>query len=416
MEHHVQSIEDALIGGLSYKLKSGASYVTDRRSVTFFASGGNQYSPSGVKVCKFNIVADQWLEPSTFRVMFTLNNLATPGIGSASIHPLHWNPAVLFRRARVIAGGQVIEDIDDFNRLSIMFTALKSQDDQKEIAMEGFGLFDRKYDQPAGGLLSAGPVAEDTDERKVYRISDWSESGTISNQRTVMFKPMLGILAQEKLIPLRYCPLQIELELVSNGADCMFVGTQNGQTYGSDWEVSDIQCKMDLLTLDSSLQNEYASHLLSGKSLPINFSTYNHSNQATNNDKDFSCHIHRAPTRLKSVFITLFKEGAEGSTMPAGHRKVCNDFYHPASTTNIEDLEAGQHQVWLQVGAKLIPEYPIKDSTEAFYQLRKTVGHPINIFSRWYHTTRYIIGLGMEKNQWSWFYRNEHESRRPFKH
>ena len=395
MEHHVQSVDDALIGGLSYKLKAGASYVTDRRSVTFFASGGNQYSPSGVKVCKFNIVADQWLDPSTFRVMFTLSNLS--GGAAGSIHPLHWNPAVLFRRARVIAGGQVIEDIDDFNRLSIMFTALKSQDDQKEIAMEGFGLFDRKYDQAAGGL-AADPngTADDADDRKAYRISDWSESGTIANQRTVMFKPMLGILAQEKLIPLRYCPLQIELELVSSAADCMFVGSQNGSNYLSNWGVSDIQCKMDLLTLDSSLQNEYASHLLSGKSLPINFSSYNHSNQATNGDKDFSCHIHRALTRLKSVFITLFKDGAEG-TMPAGHRKVCNDFYHPASTTNLEDLERGQHQVWLQVGAKLIPEYPIKDSTEAFYHLRKTVGHPINIFSRWYHTTRYIIGLDMEK-------------------
>ena len=74
MEHHVQSIDDQLIGNLSYKLKVGASYVSDRRSVTFFASGGNQYSPSGVKVRKFNIVADQWLDPPTFRVMFTVNN------------------------------------------------------------------------------------------------------------------------------------------------------------------------------------------------------------------------------------------------------------------------------------------------------------------------------------------------------
>ena len=42
---------------------------------------------------------------------------------------------------------------------------------------------------------------------------------------------------------------------------------------------------------------------------------------------------------------------------------------------------------------KLIPEYPIRDGNEVFYQLRKTVGHPINIFSRWYHTTKYIVGL-----------------------
>ena len=32
MEHHAQSIDDALIGGLSYKLKPGASYVTNRRT------------------------------------------------------------------------------------------------------------------------------------------------------------------------------------------------------------------------------------------------------------------------------------------------------------------------------------------------------------------------------------------------
>ena len=155
----------------------------------------------------------------------------------------------MFRRARVIAGGQIIEDIGGFNRLSLMFTALKSQDDQKEIAMEGFGLFDRKYGRAAGGLL-ADPEAEDGDERKVYRVTGWDEAGVIQGTRTVLFKPMLGILAQEKLIPLRYCPLQIELELVNSAADCVFVGTQPGSlTCTGKLKISDIQCKCDLLTL-----------------------------------------------------------------------------------------------------------------------------------------------------------------------
>ena len=73
MEHHAQSIDDALIGGLSYKLKPGASYVTNRRSVSYFASGGNTYSPNGVvKVMKLNLTGDQWLDPSTFSVAFQL--------------------------------------------------------------------------------------------------------------------------------------------------------------------------------------------------------------------------------------------------------------------------------------------------------------------------------------------------------
>ena len=50
--------------------------------------------------------------------MLTLSNLIQ--IGNNVVQPLHWNPAIMFRRARIVAGGQVIEDIDDFNRLSLM--------------------------------------------------------------------------------------------------------------------------------------------------------------------------------------------------------------------------------------------------------------------------------------------------------
>ena len=122
MEHHAQSVDDALIGGLSYKLKPGASYVTNRRSVSYFAQGGNDYKPSGVRVMEFHLAGDQWMDPSTFRVAFQLNNIDYDAVGTTYVQPLGWNPAVFFRRARIIAGGQVVEDIDDFNRLSLMLT------------------------------------------------------------------------------------------------------------------------------------------------------------------------------------------------------------------------------------------------------------------------------------------------------
>ena len=218
MEHHVQSVDDALIGGLSYKLKAGASYVTNRRSVSYLASGGNTYSPNGVKVMKFNPAGDQWLDPSTFRVAFQLNNNNGNGI---MVQPLSWNPAVFFHRARLICGGQVVEDIDDFNRLSLMLTDLLPEDDQHDIACEGFGNFD----------LVKGDAGQAADERKSYRQTDYDLSGNVILARRVMFKPMLGLFNQEKLIPLRYCPIQIELELVNQQADA----------------VTTIQCKCDLL-------------------------------------------------------------------------------------------------------------------------------------------------------------------------
>ena len=393
MEHHAQSADDALIGGLSYKLKAGASYITNRGGVSYFASGGNPYSPNGVRVTKFNLTGDQLLDPSTSRVRFQLNNLEWSADGTKYIKPLSWNPAVFFRRARIIAGGQVIEDIDDFNRLSLMITALKSDEEQLMIASEGFGSFDDRY----------GVVADDN--RKEYRSDDFGKSGSVFQSRRVVFTPMFGLLHQEKLLPVRYCPLQIELELVNNGADAVHVGSYNGETHTANWDMTDVQVKCDLLTLDNSLENEYASHLLSGKTLPINFSTWNHTNQYTRNDNNFSAHINRALARLKSVFIIL--HSADGAWYrQANHfyhpiensARQANHFYHPVENSASDQYGiADEHQFQAQIGSQLYPEYPVNSLSESLSQLRKTVGHPFQMFGRWYRATKYIIGIDLER-------------------
>ena len=124
MENHAQSIEDNLVEGLSFKLKPGASYVTNRRSVTYFPQGSNTYSVSGTRVIKFNITGDQWLDPQSLRLVFQLRNNHAIKI----LSPMHYDPNVMFRRVRLIAGGQIIEDIDSYNRLAVMLDALKSEE------------------------------------------------------------------------------------------------------------------------------------------------------------------------------------------------------------------------------------------------------------------------------------------------
>ena len=67
------SVEDYLIDGLSFKLNPGASYVTDRRSVSFWTAGSNEYSAgTGSKVARINLTGDGWLDPSTVRVVYTV--------------------------------------------------------------------------------------------------------------------------------------------------------------------------------------------------------------------------------------------------------------------------------------------------------------------------------------------------------
>ena len=202
---------------------------------------------------------------------------------------------------------------------------------------------------------------------------------------------MFGLLHQDKLLPLRYCPLQIELELANNGADAVHVGSYSGETHTANWDMTDVQVKCDLLTLDNALENEYASHLLSSKTLPVNFSTWNHTNQSTGNGKNLSAHINRALTRLKSVFITLHNSDTDWY-------KQAKPFYHPIENSASDQYGiADEHQYWLQICNKLIPEYPVNSLAESLSQLRKTVGHPSQMFGRWYGTSKYIIGLDLEK-------------------
>ena len=107
---------------------------------------------------------------------------------------------MFFRRARLICGGVVVEDIDDFNRLSLMLTSLMTEDEQTTMAVEGFGHYDIRY-----------ATQKENDNRASYRQEDFDYAGNVYDSRRVMFKPMLGMFNQEKLLPLRYLPMQLEL-------------------------------------------------------------------------------------------------------------------------------------------------------------------------------------------------------------
>ena len=78
VEAIANGVEDKLVDGLSFKLAPGASYVQDRRSVTFHPQGSNIYSPvQGTRMIKFLLSGDNWMDPSTFRIAFDLSNIDT---------------------------------------------------------------------------------------------------------------------------------------------------------------------------------------------------------------------------------------------------------------------------------------------------------------------------------------------------
>ena len=280
---------------------------------------------------------------------------------------------------RVLCGGQVVEDYD-YNRVHEMFAILGTKEARDNGDVEGFGY---RYDDEANSV--------DTPT-----LANTLPGIAASSSKRVSFKPMSGLLSQSKWLPIRYCPVTIELELVSNAADPIVAATGAFvSTTSVDWEIEDVQLKADLCTLDNAVDNQIADHLLSGKPLPINFQTYISQSQilAAAQSSNFSVNVSRAVTRLARVFIGL--GGPENPTAPDVRSKPWNTFFNPMDGDHTPAREL-EYQV--QIGSKLFPEYPVQSSSEAFAQLNKAVmdvkhphSHTLSIKAKQYIKDKFII-------------------------
>ena len=383
------SVEDYLIDGLSFKLNPGASYVAERRSVSYFPSGSNIYqSGSGARVIRVNLTGEGWLDPSTVRLTYTLVN--TNGTAAKILRPISgaWS---FFRRARCLVGGAIVDDIDYYNRVHEMLHILTSKLNRDNDSIEGFGA---RWDDDAS-------------------YNSWTpEYGAAvkgNSARAVSFKPLFGLLNQSKYIPLMWSPLMFEFEVVNGATDAIAgVGdTLTADNTSTTWQIQDIRVVCDLVTLDSALQNSYAEHVLSGKPLPINYGSYVTQFQ-TLTSSDFAVSVTRAVSRLKSVFINF--DGNHTVDAASG----INGFFHRTFNTFVgpmygTDCVGGEYnyekelQWQLQIGSKMFPEYPCRSMAETFYQLKKALGihgsafHSVAITDEQYRNDHFIIGVDTEK-------------------
>jgi len=172
----------------------------------------------------------------------------------------------------------------------------------------------------------------------------------------------------------------------------------------TSWQIQDIRGVCDVVTLDSALQNSYAEHVLSGKALPINYSTYITQYQ-TITSSDSTVNVSRSASRLKSVFIDF--DGAHANTGPADlfHRSF-NTFKSAMSDADYSGAiyDFSKELQWqLQIGSNIFPEYPCRSLAETFYQLKKSLGihgsafHSVAISGYQNLNDKFIIGVDTEK-------------------
>ena len=393
MESTINYADDVLIDSLNFKLNNSANYVTDRKTSTFFTSGSNIYqSGAGTRVARINLTSDGWLDPSTVRVVYTLVN--TNGDVAKVLRPIS-GPWSFIRRARLLVRGAICDDIDHYNRVHEMMQILTSNHHRDNSSIDGFGM---RWDD----TINYGNWGKELNK---------IPGGTDNNSRTVSFKPMFGLLNQHRYLPLTYAPLTFEFEFINDPTDAI-LGFMAGATAtnpiadntSTSWQIENVQIVCDIVTLDSAMENNYAQHVLSGKALPITYSSYITQYQSVSGG-EFHINISRSATRLKSLFISFDREHTTANVNQLVHRSF-NTFVHPMAGGDFMGgtYDRNEEVEWqIQIGSKLIPEFPVKSQSETFHHLKKSLGihgsafHSVSITPAQYINDHFIIGVDTEK-------------------
>ena len=125
---------------------------------------------------------------------------------------------------RVICGGQIVEDIDNYNRLHEMYHMMKPSEKRINDAIEGFGVSDTS-NLTIDSAGSPSPLPK-------------------GHTQTVCFTPLSGLLSQDKFLPIRYCPIQLEFELVGSASDAV-QGSESNLGKSDSFLIDNVQVKCD---------------------------------------------------------------------------------------------------------------------------------------------------------------------------
>jgi len=287
---------------------------------------------------------------------------------------------------RIMSGGVLLEDVNLYNRQVNTFHYCLPPARQFLDAAVGFGV-----------------AANNPGLSAIEWIPEQIPAGS---ERRIFFNLMSGILSQHLWIPLAYCPLTIELEVadvnspfaptyLAPGAIGVGGAAPVAAVMSQNWSLSDVRFYGDMCELDAGLQSSYASHLSSGRTLPLAFYSFVTQTQRAEGPSQ-TLVLARSFTRLKGIFVTWFR-----ANDPSGLKNHTNYLYHPhgpgAYVRARDNVE-----VQIQIGARKFPEYPTTGLAEAFYRLRLAIGAhfgdvPIAVLPQEFRSSKFIIGCDFEK-------------------
>ena len=154
MDNIVAESNDTMINSLNFGLPETSQYITDRRFVNYFPSGSNVYAPNaGNKNIRFYLSGDDntYLDLSSIRVFSAVQNTDTAR--QKFLRPLGGLHAFM-SRYRATVGGQLVQDIIEYNRHCELYNSFKPKDvrDMDDIENCANPRWDADYHDYANGL------------------------------------------------------------------------------------------------------------------------------------------------------------------------------------------------------------------------------------------------------------------------
>ena len=263
----------------------------------------------------------------------------------------------LFRRARLFASSQLIEDrIEQATETSI---PERLKGGQRRI----------------NDNIEQHPLA-------TYNNDQYAAIGANKSRRLIGPTPF-GVLNQSKWIPLHLVSGGLILEFELDDADTAF-----GET-GVSYEITDVKLFANLHTIGSALANNYASHVSKGNPLHLHFTPVVASRHLVNGS-NFTISLVRGFTRLKQCFIVFAKTA----------KRKQESFLAPFNGTYNTDVDGFTWQ--LQIGSRKWPERPCRGIAESWMRLRQSTGSfygssDYSIAPTDYAGSCYVLGNNFEK-------------------
>ena len=279
--------EAPLLESLSYDIPAQSSAVVQRKQhVRAYPTSASTLSPAGVRTVRIRLGGNDWFDPASLRLVYTIQNTHATANLCPSCGP--WGP---FGLVRLLSGGVELDHLPMFHRhMELHAWRLLSMEQQAAEGVYGWSsawpnqTLAGNTPHPNQGFLSAGASL------------------------TVSFKPLLSVFTSSRAIPCRYMPLELELSLCPatewpNANDYTAI---NPQPASRDYTIGNIQLMYDSLVLDEAVQESFYKSLLSNRTLSIPTTLFTQVVQTIPaNSTSFSFNLVRAFSRLSHIWLTF---------------------------------------------------------------------------------------------------------------